>query len=82
MTLSARERFDPQSCDSPVSTLAEVGLVLTETKTLLSRLQASMLCGQVTEYAAHHRVCAACKVLQSLKDRRTRGSMQSCEVLA
>ncbi len=32
-----------------VSTLAEVGLVLSETKTLLAKLQASMLCGQVAE---------------------------------
>ncbi len=55
-----------------VSTLAEIGLVLAETKTLLARLQASMLCGQVAAYAAHHRVCAACGVLQSFKDRRTR----------
>ncbi len=55
-----------------VSTLAEIGLVLDEAKTLLAKLQASMLCGQVTEYAAHHRVCAACGMLQPLKDRRTR----------
>ncbi len=55
-----------------VSTLAEIGLVLSETKTLLAKLQASMLCGQVAAYAAHHRVCAACGVLQPLKDRRTR----------
>ena len=55
-----------------VSTLAEVGLVLTKTKTLLAKLQASMLCGQVAAYAAHHRACAACGVLQPLKDRRTR----------
>lgn len=55
-----------------VSTLAEVGLVLAETKTLLAKLQASMLCGQVTEYAVHHRACVACGVLQPLKDRRTR----------
>jgi len=55
-----------------VSTLAEVGLVLAETKMLLARLQASMLCGQVAAYAAHHRVCAACGVLLPLKDRRTR----------
>ena len=55
-----------------VSTLAEVGLMLAETKALLARLQASMLCGQVAAYAAHHRVCAACGVLQPLKDRRTR----------
>jgi len=55
-----------------VSTLAEIGLVLAETKTLLARLQASMLCGQVTEYAAHHRLCPQCGVLQPLKDRRTR----------
>ena len=55
-----------------VSTLAEVGLVLDETKALLARLQASMLCGQVAEYAAHRRVCAACGMLQPLKDRRTR----------
>jgi len=55
-----------------VSTLAEVGLVLAETKTLLAKLQASMLCGQVAAYAAYHRICAACGVLQPLKDRRTR----------
>jgi len=55
-----------------VGTLAEIGLVLAETKTLLVRLQASMLCGQVAEYAAHHRACAACGALQPLKDRRTR----------
>ena len=55
-----------------VSTLAEIGLVLAETKTLLAKLQASMLCGQVAEYAAHHRVCSACGVMQPLKDRRTR----------
>jgi hypothetical protein len=31
-----------------VSTLAEVGLALAETKALLAKLQASMLCGQVS----------------------------------
>jgi hypothetical protein len=55
-----------------VSTLAEIGLVLSETKALLAKLQASMLCGQAAAYAAHHRVCADCGVLQPLKDRRTR----------
>jgi hypothetical protein len=55
-----------------VGTLAEIGLVLSETKTLLVKLQASMLCGQVAEYSAHHRACTACGVLQPLKDRRTR----------
>ncbi len=55
-----------------IGTLAEVGLMLAESKTLLARLQASMLCGQVAEHAAHHRACAACGVLQPLKDRRTR----------
>ena len=54
-----------------VSTLAAVGLMLAETKALLAKLQESMLCGQVAEYAAHHRACAACGVLQPLKDRRT-----------
>jgi len=53
-------------------TLADVGLVLSETKMLLAQLQASVLCGQVAEYAAHHRACVACGVLQPLKDRRTR----------
>ncbi len=53
-------------------TLAEVGLMLAEAKALLAKLQASMLCGQVNEYAAHCRVCPACGVLQPLKDRRTR----------
>jgi hypothetical protein len=55
-----------------VSTLAEVGLVLSETKALLAKLQASMLCGQVAEYAANHRACVGCGALQPLKDRRTR----------
>ena len=55
-----------------VSTLVEIGLVLSETKTLLAKLQASLLCGQVAEHAAHHLACATCGVLQPLKDRRTR----------
>ena len=55
-----------------VSTLAEVGLVLSETKALLAKLQASLLCGQVAAYAAHHRTCVECGALQPLKDRRTR----------
>ncbi len=55
-----------------ISTLAEIGLMLAESKTLLARLPASMLCGQLAEYAAHHRVCAACGILQPLKDRRKR----------
>jgi len=55
-----------------ISTLAEIGLMLAESKTLLVKLQASMLCGQVAEYAAYHRACTACGVLQPLKDRRTR----------
>ena len=55
-----------------VSTLGEIGLVQSETKTLLAKLQAGMLCSQVAAYAAHHRACAACGVLQPLKDRRTR----------
>ena len=55
-----------------VSTFAEIGLMLAETKMLLAKLQAGMLCGQVAEHAAHHRACAACGVLQPLKDRRTR----------
>ncbi len=38
-----------------IGTLAEVGLLLDKTKTLLARLQASMLCGQVADYAAHYR---------------------------
>ena len=55
-----------------VSTLVEVGLMLDETRTFLAKLQASMLCGQVAAYAAHHRVCAACDMPQPLKERRTR----------
>jgi len=55
-----------------ISTLAKVGLMLAESKTLLAKLQASMLCGQMAAYAAHHRVCAACGVLQPFKDRRMR----------
>ena len=55
-----------------VSTLAEIGLVLAESKTLLARLQASMVCAQLAAHAACHRACTACGVLQPLKDRRTR----------
>ena len=55
------------------STLAEIGVLLAEAKTLLAKLQASMLFGQVAACAAHHRACAACGVLQPHKDRRTRG---------
>ncbi len=55
-----------------IGTLAEIGLVLSETKALLAKLQASMLCGQVAAYAAHHRACVECGALLPLKDRRTR----------
>ena len=60
--------------DRPVvdGTLADLGLALSEAKAILAKLQASMLHGQVAGYAAHHRVCPECGVLQSLKDRRTR----------
>src|SRR5215207_1268048 len=54
------------------STLAEIGLMLTEVKALLSKLQARMLCNQVVEYVAHRRVYPDCGELQPLKDRRTR----------
>jgi len=53
-------------------TLAEIGLLLAESKTLLAKLQAGMLCGPVAEYAALCRVCPECGALQPLKDRRTR----------
>jgi len=39
-----------------VSTLAEVGLALAETKALLAKLQASMLCGQKTREPASVRI--------------------------
>jgi len=52
--------------------LAEIGLLLAESKTLLARLQAGMLCGQVAAYAALCPVYPECRVLQPLKDRRTR----------
>jgi len=55
-----------------IGTLAEVGLVLSETKALLAKLQASMLCGQVAEHAALCRACVDCGALRPLKDRRTR----------
>jgi len=55
-----------------IGTLAEIGLLLAESKTLLAKLQASMLCGQVAEYAALCRVCPECGMLQSFKDRRGR----------
>jgi len=50
-----------------VSTLAEVGLVLSETKALLAKLQASLLCSQVGEHAALCRACVECGALQPLK---------------
>ena len=53
-------------------TLAEIGLTLAEAKALLTKLQASILCDQLAEYAAHRRVCPDCGMLQPLKDRRTR----------
>jgi len=56
-TTSAREVKTTEqvafSRPAMVSTLAEVGLVLAGTKTLLARLQASMPRGQVAEHAAH-----------------------------
>ena len=52
-----------------VSMLVEIGLLLDETKTLLAKLQGSMLCAQGAAYAAHHRICAACGMLRPLKDR-------------
>jgi len=55
-----------------IGTLAEIGLMLVETKTLLAKLQASMLCGQVAEHAALCRVCPECRSLRPLKERRTR----------
>src|SRR3954452_20287999 len=54
------------------STVAEIGLTLAEAKALLTKLQASILCDQLAEYAAHRRGCPDCGVLQPLKDRRTR----------
>ena len=45
---------------------------LAEAKALLTKLQASILCDQLAEYAAHRRVCPDCGELQPLKDRRTR----------
>src|SRR3954470_22837983 len=40
--------------------------------TLTTKLQASIVCDQLAEYAAHRRVCPDCGELQPLKDRRTR----------
>src|SRR5215218_4939057 len=53
-------------------TLAELGLALSEAKSVLAKLQATMVQSQVAEYAACHRICPQCRVPQSLKDRRTR----------
>jgi len=55
-----------------ISTLAEIGLTRAETKTLLAKRQASMLCGQVAEHTTLRRVCVECGALQPLKDRRAR----------
>ena len=54
------------------STLADVGLVLSETKALSAKLQTNMVCDQVAEYAAHRRICGHCGALQPLKDQRRR----------
>src|SRR3954468_2192132 len=54
------------------STLAEIGLTLAEAKARLSKLQGSMLCDQLAEYAARCWVCPDCGVPQTLKDRHTR----------
>ena len=54
------------------STFADVGLVLSETKALSAKLQTSMVCDQMAEYAACRRICVHCEVLQPLKERRTR----------
>jgi hypothetical protein len=54
------------------STFADVGLMLSEAKALSAKLQTSMLCDQMAEYAAHWRICVHCGVSQPLKERRTR----------
>ena len=54
------------------STFADVGLVLSETKVLSAKLQTSMVCDQMAEYAACRRICVHCGVLQPLKERQTR----------
>ena len=51
-------------------TLAELGLALSEAKSVLAKLQASMVQSQVADYAACHRVCPQCRAPQPLKDRR------------
>src|SRR5215210_2590788 len=53
-------------------TLAQLGLALSEAKSVLAKLQASMVQSQVADYTARHRVCPQCRVPQPLKDRRTR----------
>jgi len=45
-----------------VSTLAEVGLMLAETKALVAKLQVHVLCGRVAEDATHRRIRAECRV--------------------
>jgi hypothetical protein len=45
------------------SMLADVGLVLSETKVLSAKLQTSMVCDQVAEYAAQRRICGTCQRL-------------------
>jgi hypothetical protein len=52
--------------------LAELGLVLSEAKAVLAKLQVTMVQSQVAEYAACRRICPQCRVPQPLKDRRTR----------
>jgi hypothetical protein len=58
--------------DGSAVTAADVGLTLTEAKSLLTGLQAAMVRGQVGEYVRRRQVCASCAAVQPLKDRRTR----------
>ncbi|MGH7117734.1 MAG: ISKra4 family transposase [Acetobacteraceae bacterium] len=54
------------------ATAADVGLSLAEAKSLMARLQETMVRGQVDEYAHCRRMCSECLTFQPVKDRRQR----------
>ena len=53
-------------------TFVGVGLALSEAEALLSILPENMAQSHVAEYATCHRILPHCRVLQPLKNRRTR----------
>ncbi|SRR6266851_4024981 len=54
------------------ATADDVGLSLEEAKSVLARLQETMVRGQVAEYLYCRRFCPDCLTFQPMKDRRQR----------